>query len=239
MQKVLTAAEMREVDRLTTDKYGIPLLLLMENAAQAAARIICETFGGSVKDRSVLVLCGKGNNGGDGAALARILWQLGADVEVCLFGLIEDTKNEAKVNFEILQRISQAEDFELDQSDLAFEEIAGLEEWLEYDSVNFTCDDPDIIVDALFGTGLERPLDGVFEQVATYISAFAGDGGGHETLVVSLDVPSGSNSDSCVPPGAHAAADMTVTFTAPKLANVMPPAARAGGELFVASIGSP
>lgn len=239
MQKVLTAAEMREVDRLTTEKYGIPPLLLMENAAQAAARVICEKFGGSVKDRSVLVLCGKGNNGGDGAALARILWQLGADVEVCLFGLVEDTKNEAKVNFEILQKIAQAEDFELDQSDLAFEEIAGLEEWLEYDSVNFTCDDPDIIVDALFGTGLERPLDGVFEQVAAYISAFAGEGGGHETLVVALDVPSGLNSDLCVPPGSHAAADMTVTFTSPKLANVMPPAERSNGRLYVASIGSP
>ncbi len=74
MQKVLTAEEMREVDRLTTEKYGIPSIILMENAAHAAARIILEKLSGTVEGKSVLVLCGKGNNGGDGAALARILW---------------------------------------------------------------------------------------------------------------------------------------------------------------------
>ena len=173
MQKVLTAAEMHEVDHLTTEKYGIPPLILMENAAHAAASVIAEKIGGSVEDKSVLILCGKGNNGGDGAALARILWQQGADVEVCLFGLVADTKNEARSNFEILQKITTAEGFELDQADLAFEEIASLEEWLEYDSLNFQLEDPDVIVDTLFGTGLERPVDGVFEQVAAFIEAFA------------------------------------------------------------------
>ena len=79
MQKILSAEEMREVDRLTTEKYGIPSILLMENAAHAAARIITEKLGGSVAGKSFLILCGKGNNGGDGAALARILWTLGAD----------------------------------------------------------------------------------------------------------------------------------------------------------------
>src|SRR5688572_12117491 len=145
MRKVISAAEMREIDRLTTEKYGIPQLLLMENAAQAAASAIKQKLGGSVADRSVLVLCGKGNNGGDGAALARILWQQGADVEVCLFGLVEDTKDEARVNFDILRRVTQQEGFELERADLAFEEIAGLEEWLEYDSLNFQADDPDVI----------------------------------------------------------------------------------------------
>ena len=91
MQKVLTAGEMHEVDRLTTEKYGISQIILMENAAHAAARVICEKLGGSVDGKSILVFCGKGNNGGDGAALARVLWQQGADVEVCLFGLVEDT----------------------------------------------------------------------------------------------------------------------------------------------------
>ena len=149
MQKVLTAAEIREVDRLTTEKYGIPPLILMENAAHAAAAVIGEKLGGSVEDKSVLILCGKGNNGGDGAALTRVLWQEGADVEVCLFGLVADTKNEARTNFEVLQKITNSEGFELDQADLAFEEIASLEEWLEYDSLNFQLEDPDVIVDTL------------------------------------------------------------------------------------------
>ena len=240
MQKVLTAAEMREVDRLTTEKYGIPQLILMENAAHAAARVITEMLNGSVEERSVLILCGKGNNGGDGAALARVLWQQGADVEVVLFGLVSDTKSEARVNFDILQKISEGEGFELTQSDLAFEEITSLEEWFEYDSLNFHTDDPDVIVDALFGTGLERPLDGVFEQVAAYIDAFAESGDNDRgTLIVALDIPSGIDSDKHVRIGANCRADATVTFTAPKLANVLPPAATCGGEIHVANIGTP
>src|ERR1051325_11331145 len=86
MQKVLTAAQMREVDRLTTEKYGIPSILRMENAAHAVARVITEKLGGSVEGKSILVLCGKGNNGGDGAALARALWMQGASVTTYLFG---------------------------------------------------------------------------------------------------------------------------------------------------------
>src|SRR5688572_12827340 len=101
MQKVLTAEQMREVDRLTTERYGIPSLLLMENAAHAVARVITEKLGGSVKGKSILILCGKGNNGGDGAALARILWTLGANLWVILFGNVADTKGDARTNFEI------------------------------------------------------------------------------------------------------------------------------------------
>lgn len=239
MQKVLTAAEMRQIDRLTSEKYGIPSLLLMENAAQAAARVITKKLGGSVKDKSILILCGKGNNGGDGAALARILWQQGADVEVCLFGLVENTTGDARVNFEILQKLTQDDCFELTQADLAFEEITSLEEWLEYDSLNFHCDDPDVIVDALFGTGLERPLDGVYEQVAAFMTAFNEPGGESETLIVSLDVPSGLCSDDQAQIGMCPKAHATVTFTAPKLANVLPPASNFNGELFVENIGSP
>src|SRR3982751_5059978 len=96
MQKVLSATEMREVDRLTTEKYGIPSILLMENAAHASARVITEKLGGSVAGKSFLILCGKGNNGGDGAALARILWTQGANVGVRLWGKIEETKGDAR-----------------------------------------------------------------------------------------------------------------------------------------------
>src|SRR5688500_953859 len=238
MQKIVTAEEMREIDRLTTERYGVPQLLLMENAAHAAGRVIVERLGGSVTGKSVLILCGKGNNGGDGAALGRILWQQGADVEVCLFGLAEDTKDEARTNFDILKKITDDEGFELSQSDLAFEEITGLEEWLDYDSLNFHSDDPDVIVDALFGTGLTRPLDGVFEQVASFIAAFQSDDG-DGPLVVSLDMPSGLDSDKAVSIGVNAAADLTITFTAAKPANVLPPASNSNGELLVANIGSP
>lgn len=239
MRKILSTEEMREIDRLTTEKYGIPSLLLMENAAHSAARAILEKTGGSVKDRSVLVFCGKGNNGGDGAALARILWTLGADVEVCLFGKIDETKGDARTNFEILQKIENKEGFELTQADLAFEEITDLDEWLEYEGMNFHQDDPDIIVDALFGTGLTRPLDELYGHVAGYIFAFNTNGAEQETLIVSLDVPSGIYADDCEKECLSPRAHLTVTFTAPKLANVFPPAAHYNGKLVVANIGSP
>ena len=187
MQKVLTAEQMREVDRLTTEEYGLPSLLLMENAAGAAARVICDRLGGEIEGSSILVLCGKGNNGGDGAALARQLWTQGANVEVCLIGLVSATKGDARTNFEILRKIADRETFDIDQSDLAFEEISSLEEWMEYDSVNFQADDPDVIVDALFGTGLSEPLDGVYSEVAAFIHTYGVEPDG--PLVVSLDIP--------------------------------------------------
>src|SRR6476661_4482375 len=180
MQKVLTAAEMREIDRLTSEQYGIPSLLLMENAAQAAARAIAEHFEGGVEGLSCLVVCGKGNNGGDGAALGRVLWQMGVNVEICLIGLVSATSGDARTNFEIVKKISDLDQFEPTAAELTFEEIASLEEWYEYDSVNFQSDDPDIIVDALFGTGLDKPLDGVYEQAAALIYSYNGsceDGG--------------------------------------------------------------
>ena len=239
MQKVLSAKEMREVDRLTTERYGIPSLILMENAAQAAACIIREKLGSDLDGRSVLVLCGKGNNGGDGAALARILWQQGADVEVCLFGKVENTEGDARINFEILQNIAEYEGFELTQADLAFEEIESLEEWLEYDSLNFHADDPDVLVDALFGTGLSRSLDEMYEQAAAYINAFCEGADQCGTLVVSLDVPSGLDADRANQIGTNVQAHLTVSFTAPKLANVLPPASDFNGEVRVVNIGSP
>jgi len=237
MQKVLTADEMREVDRLTTEEYGLPSLLLMENAAQAAARVICQRLGGSVEGSSVLIFCGKGNNGGDGAALARILWTQGANVEVVLIGLVSVTKGDARTNFEVLRRLADRESFDVGQADLALEEISSLEEWMEYDSVNFQSDDPDVIVDALFGTGLTRPLQGVFAEVAAFIHAYGSEPDG--PMVVALDIPSGLCADSAELNGIVLCADVTVTFTAPKPANILPPASRCNGDLAVADIGSP
>jgi len=227
---------MREVDRLTTEEYGLPSLLLMENAAQAAARVICQRMNGSIEGSSILVLCGKGNNGGDGAALARILWTQGANVEVCLIGLVSATQGDARTNFEILRKIADRETFDVDQSDLAFEEISSIEEWMEYDSINFQSDDPDVIVDALFGTGLTHALEGVYAEAAAFIHSYAGDDG---PLVVALDIPSGLCADSAKVDGIAPCADVTVAFTAPKPANILPPASRYNGDVAVADIGSP
>src|SRR5438045_15391 len=106
MQKVLTAEQMREVDRLTTERYGIPSILLMENAAHAVARVITEKLGGSVRGHDAVILCGKGNNGGDGAALARYLFTQWCDVDVFLFGSVEETAGDARTNFDIVRKLA-------------------------------------------------------------------------------------------------------------------------------------
>ena len=145
---------MREIDRLTTEKYGIPSILLMENAAHAAARVITKKLGGSVAEKFFLILCGKGNNGGDGAALARILWMQGANCFVYLFGKIEDTKDDAKVNFEILKKVTESRKSYSNWLFLAEIETAqALAQILVMGKEH-------ILVDAFFGTGLSRPIEG-------------------------------------------------------------------------------
>src|SRR5687767_1287874 len=97
---------MREIDRLTTERYATPSLLLMEAAAAASARSIAACFSYNVSRKTAYILCGRGNNGGDGAALARALWMRGAQVDVVLFGRVEDTKGDARTNFEIVRRLA-------------------------------------------------------------------------------------------------------------------------------------
>lgn len=188
---------MREIDRLTTEKYGIPSIKLMESASAACFDAIRAHFGGVVTGRKALVLCGKGNNGGDGEGLARLLVEAGAECQVVLFGKVDET---------------------WDQPD----------------------EDYDLVVDALFGTGLKRPLEGIYLKVVEYFLSLRRDRGSPERpLIVSVDIPSGLNADLADPIGPAVHADLTVTFTAPKPANVLPPASDLGGDLIVADIGSP
>ncbi|MEO6587685.1 MAG: NAD(P)H-hydrate dehydratase [Pyrinomonadaceae bacterium] len=225
MQKVLSAEEMREVDRLTTEKYGIPSILLMENAAHAAANVIKEKLGGSVVGKSFLILCGKGNNGGDGAALARILWTQGAKVYAPLIIKEEVVKGDAKTNFDTLVKIDE---FNRHKNFISLQ-IGGIFE-LNYRRY-------DVVIDALFGTGVIRPLQGNLEETVRFFNSEYKRK--VKTLFVSIDIPSGLNSDSEESIGENTQADLTVTFTAPKLANVLPPASNFNGELIVANIGSP
>lgn len=231
MQKVLSATEMREVDRQTTEKYGIPSILLMENAAHAAARVITEKLGGSVAGKSFLILCGKGSNGGDGAALARILWMQGAFVWVHLFEKIEETKGDARANFEMVEEIS----WKASSGSLYFfqEEVDDFDEW----SAKTNWDYSDVLIDALFGTGITRKLKGFHELLAGTLCNWKENN--KKPFVFSIDIPSGLDTDLAEPIGENIQADLTVTFTAPKLANVFPPASNFNGELVVANIGSP
>src|SRR5258707_2590630 len=143
---------MRAIDRITTERCGVPSLVLMENAAAATAQAIATL--GNVPNKSILVLCGPGNNGGDGAATARLLAQDGAMVDVVLFGSFKDTKGDAQINFEKLKSAKLS---------VRLFECASADEWGDLKRKELT--KPYVAaVDALFGTGLTRPLEGVFSE---------------------------------------------------------------------------
>ncbi len=233
MQKVLTAEQMRSVDRLTTERYGIPSMLLMENAAHAVARVIAEKLGGSVKGKSVLILCGKGNNGGDGFAVARVLWNAGAAITVCFLFPDDEIVGDAKQNLSILRGIHSVQTFEAEPA-ICMAEVGTHRSF--FDSLDPFLG-PDIIIDAVFGTGLVRPLGEELSILARqYNSNLASE---KRPIFLSIDIPSGLSSDNPEPIGEHLRADVTVGFTAAKPANILPPASRSNGELIIERIGSP
>ena len=231
---------MREIDARTTERYAVPSLLLMEAAAGASARAIAERCAHDLARKAVQVLCGRGNNGGDGAALARVLWTMGAHVDVVLFGRADEAKGDARTNFEIVRRLAGFDAGSVERpSHVTFVECLDIAAW---EGIAAARHNYDVVVDALFGTGLTRPLEGVFAKAVAHLEllrAARERAGGARPLFVSLDIPSGLNADSHARIGPAVRADLTVAFTAPKPANVIPPASHFGGRLVVADIGSP
>jgi NAD(P)H-hydrate epimerase len=208
---------MREADRRTIEDIGIPSLVLMENAGRQVVAAMESAFQ-DLADRRVAIVCGKGNNGGDGFVVARTLQHRGIDVSVFVVGRIADIRGDARVNIEILGRlgITVVEIVDEGQWELHFSEIS----------------DHDLIVDALFGTGLKSALSGIYETVVADINAAA-------IPVVSIDLPSGMSADTCDLLGDCIDATMTVTLGAPKLPLLLPPAESKSGDVVIADIGIP
>jgi ADP-dependent NAD(P)H-hydrate dehydratase / NAD(P)H-hydrate epimerase len=222
--KILSAAQMHEVDRLTTERFGVPSLLLMENAAARTVEAVENAFG-KVADKRALVICGRGNNGGDGAAIARLLRSKGASIDLLLLGRVEDSKGDARTNFEAALEIAAKAG-----ASFRFVEIETTEQFWE----EATAYPHALFFDAILGTGLTRPASGLFEEAIHFLNDHTG-----ESPVISVDIPSGIASDSKELIGPAVKADLTVTFTAPKIGNILPPAADLCGDLVIASIGSP
>ncbi len=215
--RILNAAQMREADRRTIDEIGIPSLVLMENAGRQVVAAM-EAVHSDLLERQVAILCGRGNNGGDGFVVARTLVQRGVDVSVFLMGRVADVRGDARTNLEILGRLG-----------VTVVEVDDSQAWeLHFSEVS----DCTLIVDAIFGTGLNAPLSGFIESVVTDINASG-------IPVVSIDVPSGLSADSCDPPGTSIEAGMTVTLAAPKLPLVLPPGELRAGDIVIADIGIP
>jgi NAD(P)H-hydrate epimerase len=222
--KILSAAEMRDVDRLTTDRFGVPSLLLMENAAARTVEATEKNLG-NLAGKRALIICGRGNNGGDGAAIARLLHNKGVSVDVLLLGRVDDAKGDAGTNFNAALDIAAKAD-----PSFRFVEVETREQfWAEASSYPHG-----LFFDAIFGTGLTRPASGLFEEAIHLLNDHTS-----ESPVISVDIPSGIASDSPELIGPAVKADLTVTFTAPKIGNILPPAADFCGELVIAPIGSP
>jgi NAD(P)H-hydrate epimerase len=247
VQPVISAEQMREIDRRTTSDHHIPSLSLMQNAAAACFAAISEHFDGELAGKKVQVLCGPGNNGGDGARLAIDLAHAGAYVDVVLFGNVEQTKNDARTNFDTVRGLARVgsvgagpgASVDLKSPTLSFVECENVAGWESLTKRGCTYD---VIVDALFGTGLRRPLEGIFLQVVQHLAEMRRTRARATTvhpLIVSVDLPSGLDADRAQPIGEAVEADLTITFTTPKLANVLPPASHLNGKLIVANIGSP
>ncbi len=210
--KVLTAAQMREVDRRTIE-MGIPGIVLMENAGHRVVEFLDETFKPLASHR-VVILCGKGNNGGDGMVIARQLWTRlrPQSLWVVLAAAPEELKGDALANYRML-------------------EVCGCPVAREIRPEMRTAT---IVLDALLGTGLKGAVTGpMLDWVREVNSGFP------LAKVVAVDIPSGIESDNASAVGETAHADLTVTFTAPKLAQVLGPASARVGRLRVAAIGSP
>ncbi len=215
--RVLTAEQMREADRATIDELGIPSLVLMENAGRQVVAAIEASFP-DMALRRVAVLAGRGNNGGDGFVIARTLFERVVDVGVFVIGPLAEVRGDARHNLDVLGRLG-----------LTVVEIGDEQDWELHSSEISACD---LIVDAMFGTGLREPLGGMYPTII-------GDLATCGIPVVSVDLPSGLSADTHLVEGDAVRAAVTVALGAPKICHVLPPAQRMCGDLVIADIGIP
>jgi NAD(P)H-hydrate epimerase len=215
--RVLNSQQMREADRRTIDERGVPSAVLMENAGREVVAAMDVAYPGLAAMR-IAVICGCGNNGGDGFVVSRILHERGLQVSTYLMGASADVQGDARLMMRSLE-----------DSGGKVEEIADTAAWEWHDTDVLGAD---LIVDALFGTGLARPLTGLAERIVADVNASG-------RPVVAVDLPSGLSGDSAEIIGPAIRASLTVAFAAPKLPLVLPPAQALAGELVVADIGIP
>jgi len=211
----LTRDQVRSIDRRAIEEYGVPGAVLMENAGRGAAEVLLRLG----VHGSVVICCGKGNNGGDGFVMARHLDNQGIPIRILLFADPKELVGEAAANYQIAEkaklaiRVHRSESVPLDeiQQDLA------TAEW---------------VVDALFGTGLSGPIRAPFDTVIAAINACP-------ARILAVDIPSGLDCDRGEPLGAAVRAHHTVTFVAPKTGFANPCAADWLGKVHVVDIGAP
>jgi NAD(P)H-hydrate epimerase len=210
----LTRAQVRELDRRAIEEFGVPGIVLMENAGRGAAEVLMRLNG---EPAPVVVVCGKGNNGGDGYVIARHLENAGWPASIWSLSKFDDLRGDAATNAEIARRAEIAQFADPAVTDATLHRLEAHAGW---------------IVDALFGTGLSGPIAAPFDRVIAAINA----SGAH---VLAVDIPSGLDCDTGEPLGPTVQADHTVTFVTAKAGFPKSIAAEWLGELHVVGIGAP
>lgn len=207
----LTRQQLREIDRRSVEDYSIPSIILMENASRCAADSAMAMLANRTSPR-VLIVCGGGNNGGDGLAVTRHLHNRGMKVSVALAIDPSRYTGDALINWRIIQAMQLP-------CQTATPELVRSRAW-------------DLIIDAVFGTGLAQAPRDPFPSLADAINRSG-------LPVLAVDLPSGLDCDTGAAPGACIIASRTVTFVAPKVGFVNPAAAPFIGEVVVGDIGCP
>ncbi|HEV3511437.1 MAG TPA: NAD(P)H-hydrate dehydratase [Candidatus Sulfotelmatobacter sp.] len=209
--KIVSAAEMREIDRATSERFGVPSLTLMENAGGAVAEFVLAHHGAT---REIVVFCGKGNNGGDGFVAARRLHEAGKAVQVILLADPKDLRGDAASMYARLPMAAIVVE--------SGEELKARVRLLP---------PADVYLDAVLGTGFKPPVTGLYAEAIEIMNE-------RGVPVIAVDIPSGADADAMAPqPGLIARADSIVTFTAPRPAHVF--SLLAQRSTCVAGIGSP
>ncbi|NLH49142.1 MAG: NAD(P)H-hydrate dehydratase [Myxococcales bacterium] len=215
--KLATAAQMRAMDRLAIEHYGIPGIVLMENAGRGVADLIGEHYPEEC-ELGILVLCGPGNNGGDGFVIARQLFNRGYEVECFLLGLKNKLTGDARANCRVAERIGVP--------------IGELRKEKELARAAEALSEAGVVVDALFGTGLTRAIEGPGADLIDLVNEL-------EAPVVAVDVPSGLNADTGYPTGPAVIADLTCTLAVPKIGLFVNPGVEYCGEVEIVDISLP
>lgn len=214
---ILTSEAMRDADRRTIQEIGVPASVLMENAGRAVVRVMAARIE-DLESLSIAIVCGKGGNGGDGLVVLRTLAGLGYDARAVVLAPFESLSGEALDNLQSALKLG-----------LPVESAGTSEAWS--DALSHVAS-ADVVVDALFGTGLTEAPRGTYQRVLEDVNDL-------DTFRVAIDVPSGLSSDSGRIPGVAFDADLTIALAAPKVCHFIPPASELCGEVEVVEIGIP
>jgi NAD(P)H-hydrate epimerase len=221
MKPLVTSEVMAEIDRRTIEEIGIPGPVLMENAGRGTAAIIIETLekkGLWIYGMPVTIVSGRGNNGGDGFVVARYLEEQGCHVHSYLVGKIEETQGDGRLNLDIFLKTGG--------------EVREISNGEDLKKLARSIQDSEIVVDALFGTGLSKEISGIHRQVIDTINTYA-------NMVCAIDIPSGVDAATGRILGEAVFADFTSTFGLMKVGQAVPPGCTYCGDLHVLDIGFP